>query len=207
MQEIGLFPLGMVLLPSERVPLHIFEERYKELVRECLAADQPFGLILVEDEELADVGTLAHVAELTREFPDGRMNIVIEGLQRFRIVETTSGRSFATARISELDDNAGDATTDETDELLAAFAELAEAAQAEAPTVSPKAGHVSFQLAALVELDNAPRQELLELDSEAARTGYLTNLFEELTRNIRRQALVRSRAESNGRVDSRGRTA
>ncbi|MGI9657905.1 MAG: LON peptidase substrate-binding domain-containing protein [Gaiellaceae bacterium] len=204
MQEIGLFPLGMVLLPNERVPLHIFEERYKELVRECLDAEQPFGLILVEDDEVAGVGTLAHVAELTRQFPDGRMNIVIEGAQRFRVIETTSGRSFATAQIHLFEDDGADATAEEIDELLEAFADLAKAAEAETPTVTAEAATLSFQLAALVELENGPRQELLEIDSEGARTRYLTSLFGELAASIRRQAQVRGRAESNGRVDSRG---
>ena len=203
MKEIGLFPLGMVLLPHERVPLHIFEDRYKELIQECVGAEQPFGLILAEEDELADVGTLARVEDVTRRFPDGRMNILVEGLQRFRVVELTDGRSFATASVHELVDTDTGETVADTEALLAAFAELAEAADAEAPSVSTEEDQLSFRLATRVELENSPRQQLLELDSEGARTRYLTKLFSELKRSITRQAQVRGRAESNGRVDSR----
>ncbi len=203
MIDIGLFPLGMVLLPHERVPLHIFEERYKELVQECLDEEQPFGLLLADEDDYADVGTLAEIAEVTRRFPDGRLNIVIEGLGRFRVVEHTEGRPFGTARVEEIGDAEAQPSNEETDALMAAFAKLAEAADAEAPTVSTAEPDLGFRLAALVELENTPRQELLELDSERARTEYLTRLFSELARNITRQREIRGRAESNGRVEAR----
>jgi Lon protease-like protein len=203
MEDIGLFPLGMVLLPHERVPLHIFEERYKELIEECIDGERPFGLILAKDDDQADIGTLAVVHEVTRRFPDGRLNIAIEGTSRFRIVEQTSGRAFATARVEVLPPATDDATQEEIEALLAAFAELAEAAEAEAPTVSTEDEDLSFRVAALVELENGPRQELLELPSERERTQYLTRLFSQLARNAARQREVRGRAESNGRVEPR----
>jgi Lon protease-like protein len=203
MEDIGLFPLGMVLLPHERIPLHIFEERYKELIEECIETKTPFGLILAEDDDQADIGTLALVREVTRRFPDGRLNIVIEGTLRFRVLEQTGGRSFATATVEELPGVTAEATVDEVDALLAAFAELAAAAEAEAPTVSTDESDLSFRVAALVDLENAPRQALLELESEQERTRHLTRLFSELARNIGRQREVRDRAESNGRVEPR----
>ena len=203
MEHIGLFPLEMVLLPHERVPLHIFEERYKELIEECLAADQPFGLLLSDENGYADVGTLAYVNEVTMRFPDGRLNVVIEGRNRFRIVETTTGRSFATARIEELPEVEAEPSADEIDALLGAFSALAKAAEAEAPSVSGAELHLSFRLAALVELENAPRQALLELESERERTRHLTKLFSEFGGNISRQRDVQGRAESNGRVEPR----
>ena len=193
----------MVLLPSERVPLHIFEERYKELIEECLETEEPFGLVLADEEEHVAIGTLAYIEEVTERFPDGRLNIVIAGGGRLRILEATSGRSFATAAIEELPDVETEQSDEEVDALLAAFAGLAEAADAEAPTVSATDPELSFRLAALVELDNGPRQALLELESEGARTRYLTKLFDQLARNIARQREVHGRAQSNGRVEPR----
>src|SRR5436309_11168783 len=104
--ELGLFPLGMVLVPTERVPLHIFEVRYQELIGECLDEDRDFGLVLSDDEGLREIGTRAAVLEVLDRFPDGRLNIVVEGGERFRIVEETGGRSFRTAELeSSVDDD------------------------------------------------------------------------------------------------------
>jgi len=201
MEDIGLFPLGIVLLPHEQVPLHIFEDRYKALLQECIGEERPFGLILADDDDQADVGTLAVVQEVTQRFPDGRLNIAVEGTSRFRIIEMTSGRSFATALVERMPDDTEPASQAEIDALLFAFAKLAEAAEAETPTVATDEAELSFRVAALVELENNARQELLELPSERERVHHLTLLFGQLARNIARQREVRSRAESNGRIE------
>ena len=100
MEEIGLFPLGLVLLPGERVPLHIFEPRYRELIGECLDEDREFGLVLGGESSVEEIGTTAAVVAVIDRFEDGRLNIVVEGRERFRILAETSGRSFRTARSS-----------------------------------------------------------------------------------------------------------
>ena len=87
MSELGLFPLGIVLLPTERLPLHIFEERYQELIEECLAQDVEFGLVFADDDGIRDVGTRARVAEVLTRFEDGRLNILVEGGERFQVDE------------------------------------------------------------------------------------------------------------------------
>src|SRR6266545_6852518 len=115
MSEIGLFPLGVVLLPTERLPLHIFEERYKELIGECLQTDGDFGLVFADDDGMRTTGTRAGVVQVLERFPDGRLNIVVEGRERFRIVEVTSGRSFDTAIVEELPDEEGSAVPVEED--------------------------------------------------------------------------------------------
>ncbi len=82
---LGLFPLGIVLLPGEVVPLHIFEERYKLLVTERLDGGE-LGIILADDEGARECGCTARVAELLEELDDGRMNILVAGVRRFRVV-------------------------------------------------------------------------------------------------------------------------
>jgi Lon protease-like protein len=78
MDEIGLFPLDLVLLPGEQRPLHVFEERYKELIGECLEDGVEFGLVLADEDGLRPVGTRAAVVEVLQEFDDGRMDVVVE---------------------------------------------------------------------------------------------------------------------------------
>src|SRR3972149_5024713 len=121
MKEIGLFPLGMVLLPTEQVPLHIFEERYKELIGECLEQSREFGLVYAADDRARPVGT-----EVLEQFEDGRMNVVIEGRERFRLVELTSGRSFSTAEVEPVEDQDDPAAPEDADRALELFRRLVE---------------------------------------------------------------------------------
>jgi Lon protease-like protein len=92
--ELGLFPLPLVLVPTERIPLHIFEPRYKELIGECLETDGEFGLVLATgDGAVHEIGTRARVLEVLEELDDGSLNVVVEGGDRFRLLELTSGRT------------------------------------------------------------------------------------------------------------------
>ncbi len=203
MEEIGLFPLQMVLLPHERVPLHIFEERYKELVGECIDDACPFGMIMVEEPRMREIGTIAEIDSLQERFPDGRMNVVVRGLRRFRLIERTSGRSFHTAKIVRLSDRPDMPDIAQVESLLEALAHLARAADADTPTTDPSGPDLAFRLAATVELDNHARQELLELDSELERTQRLTVILRELVRRMQRETETQGRAQTNGRVDPR----
>src|SRR2546426_9913941 len=100
MDEIGLFPLGIVLLPSEQVPLHIFEPRYRELIAQCLEQEREFGLVFADEDGLRAIGTRAAVTEVLERFDDGRLNIVVEGGERFRLVEVKRATAFTQVRSS-----------------------------------------------------------------------------------------------------------
>src|SRR2546423_10073489 len=102
-------------MPTERIPLHIFEPRYRELIGECVESGGDFGLVLAAgDGAVHEVGTRAAVAQVLEVLDDGRMNIVVEGGERFRLLELTQGRSFTTALVEAvLDDD--DEPRDEED--------------------------------------------------------------------------------------------
>src|SRR5712691_13312006 len=131
MEELGLFPLGVVLVPTERVPLHIFEPRYRELIGECIEDEREFGLVFGDSEGLRDVGTRAAVVEVVDRFPDGRLNIVVEGRERFRLVELTEGRSFATGEVRPVADADSGSEREQRDSVLERYRELAELVEAE----------------------------------------------------------------------------
>ncbi len=202
MSEIGLFPLGVVLLPTERLPLHIFEERYKELIGECLQADRDFGLVFADDDGMRAAGTRAEVVEVLERFPDGRLNIVVEGKDRFRIVEVTSGRSFDTAIIEDLSDEDEKDTPvqDDLAECLQAYRRLAEAAGAQPDDFDPGAGSVAFQIAAVIDFTPELKQELLELRSEGERLAKLSGLLDRAVDAVLLQRTARERAAGNGHV-------
>jgi Lon protease-like protein len=201
MPEIGLFPLELVLLPSERVPLHIFEDRYKELIGECLTEERDFGLILEDDDGLREVGTRTAVIELIDTFDDGRMNVLVEGRARFRVVALTEGRSFRTAEVEDLEDDDGGPTEGEVEQALDVFRRLV--AVAEADEIDEPAGSsplLSFELASRVDFGHELKQELLELRSEAERLRRLVGLLEEAARALAREREIRRRAAGNGKV-------
>ena len=200
MSDLGLFPVGLVLLPGERVPLHIFEPRYKELIGECLEQEQPFGIVLADDSGMREIGTSASVTEVLERFDDGRLNIVVEGGERFRLLELTEGRSFATGEVDSLEDEGDEPTEDERDRCVAAYQRVVTAADAEFEELDRDAG-LAFQIAARIDLGTDVKQALLELRSERERVVRLATLLEKAAEALARDREVRHRASSNGRVE------
>jgi Lon protease-like protein len=202
MAEIGLFPLELVLLPTERVPLHIFEDRYKELIGECLARDGEFGLVFADQHGIREIGTLAAVADVLERFPDGRLNIVVEGRERFRLVELTRGRSFQTAEIERVGDDEEAPEERDVERALEQFARLRELTSSEVDDPDPAAGFLSFQLAARVDFGAEVKQQLLEQRSEARRMHVLAELLENAVHTLALEQEVRDRASQNGKVST-----
>lgn len=204
MQEIGLFPLPLVLVPGERAPLHIFEPRYRELVGECLERDLTFGVVLADEAGVRAIGTRAAVVEVLERFPDGRLNILVEGRERFRLVEVTEGRSFTTAAVADVEDDGEEPTEAERAEVVAAYGRVVEAADVavDAEEVAADADDLAFAIAARVDLAAEVKQRLLELRSERERVVSLSPVLDRAAENLAREREIRARATSNGRVEA-----
>jgi ATP-dependent Lon protease len=200
MAEIGLFPLEMVLLPSERMPLHIFEPRYKELIGECLADELEFGLVLADERGLRNVGTRAAVTEVLERFPDGRLNILVEGRERFRVVELTSGRPFQTAEVEAVEDEPRPARPQDAERAASLLQELAGLTGNEIDEPDLRAEQLSFKLAAHVDFGVDREQQLLELRSERERMRALAGLLEQAVATVRIRRELTERAAGNGKV-------
>jgi ATP-dependent Lon protease len=202
--EIGLFPLELVLLPNERVPLHIFEDRYKDLIGECLADTTDFGLILEDDDGLREIGTRTSVIELIDTFDDGRMNVLVEGRSRFRVIELTEGRPFRTAEVEAVEDDDELPLEADVERTIAVFRRLVAVAEAD-EIDEPSAGSpvLSFELAARVDFGPELKQELLELRSEGKRLRRLAELLDQAAQALTHEREVRQRAAGNGKVSPR----
>ncbi|MGZ4463014.1 MAG: LON peptidase substrate-binding domain-containing protein [Gaiellaceae bacterium] len=202
MRELGLFPLPLVLLPGERIPLHVFEPRYRELIAECLEQRRSFGVLLSEEESLREVGTEASVVEVLEQTEDGRSTILVEGGSRFRLSELTAGRSFRTGLAEpfadEREDEPEQELVDRTMELFRRLAALTETDIDELleEGIEPRA----FSIAAHVELELERKQELLELRSERERMELLASLLERAALAISHMREQRQRASGNGRL-------
>jgi Lon protease-like protein len=199
MDEIGLFPLGIVLLPTEVVPLHIFEERYRELIGECVELEREFGLVYADDDGVREIGTRAAVVEVLERFDDGRLNVLVQGGERFRVERLTRGRSFMTAEVSPLEEETGDPDAGSAERLLESFRALAAAAGAEA--VEPEDGEspqLSYEVAARVELPAEAKQELLELRSEPSRRARTRGLLDIARETVLAARRLADHAKQNG---------
>ncbi|MGH3065223.1 MAG: LON peptidase substrate-binding domain-containing protein [Gaiellaceae bacterium] len=200
MSELGLFPLPLVLLPTERVPLHIFEERYRELIGECLESDREFGLVYADDDGLRDIGTRARVTEVLARAPDGRMDILVEGGRRFRLLELTSGRSFQTGEVSAVEDEDDPADSESIARAVGLFDRLRDLTGSDVDVPDPGSEQLSFVLAGLVELPPDDKLQLLRAVSERSRMARVCELLESAlvtTQHVREAA---ERAATNGRV-------
>jgi Lon protease-like protein len=197
--DLGLFPLNLVLMPGERVPLHIFEPRYRELIGECLDNLTEFGFIYQQGVALSPVGTRARVEGVLERFPDGRFNVVVAGTTRFRLIEETGGRSFITARVGDLDDIGDRPSEQEVAACLAAFTETQ--VGADVPGLDGTPEGLAFAVAAAAGLPNEIKQELLEMLSERDRVVALTEVLTGPAGAEIRAREIEQRASGNGKVD------
>jgi Lon protease-like protein len=182
---IGLFPLQLVLLPGEILPLHIFEERYKRLVGDCRGDGSALGIILHDDEAVAECGCSAVVHEVLEEFDDGRLNILVEGRERFRVHELIepddTDREYLRARIAFFDDGPGGVDVGElAGEAAVLFVRLVTLMGAEDPKVPEGAAPLSFRIATAVDFGAPLKQRLLESVLEADRLELLTAVMRSL---------------------------
>jgi Lon protease-like protein len=203
--ELGLFPLPLVLVPTERIPLHIFEPRYKELIQECVDREGEFGLVLATgDGAVHEVGTRATVTQVLEVLDDGRMNVVVEGRARFRLLELTKGRSFTTGVVEDVVDDDDPRDPDDAErslELFRALAELTGADVDEPPSDSPA---LDFELAARIDFGVDAKQELLATTSPRARMARLVTLLETALEAVRLERELEERAAGNGKVSPLG---
>src|SRR5688572_27383511 len=127
-QELPLFPLGLVALPTEAVPLHIFEERYKTMIGECLDGAGEFGIVWLSDDGLKQTGCACVVEQVLETMPDGSMNIVCRGTRPFSLVDRVEDRPYPAGRVAWLTDKDEQPDEQTLDAARAAYGELVEQA-------------------------------------------------------------------------------
>jgi Lon protease-like protein len=200
-----LFPLGIVALPSERIPLHIFEDRYRQMIERCLAAapgslEREFGILWLSDDELKEVGCACEIDAVLDRMDDGRLNILARGTRPFRLIERQDELPYPAGVVEFLSDrdDAGEPGTPRDARKL--YRELVELATDRELTDDELSLMDAYAMAATVEFDADAKQELLELRSEAERLSLLATL---LRTAIERLAVIdraQARARSNGKV-------
>jgi Lon protease-like protein len=199
--ELGLFPLPIVLVPTERIPLLIFEPRYRELIDECIELGEEFGLVLATgDGAVHEIGTRARVVEVLELLDDGSMNIVVEGGERFRLLDLTSGRTFTTGIVEPVLDDDEPALGADVERAFDVFSELAEVSESDVDVPDPLSPIFDFEVAARVDFATEGKQRLLSMTSPQARMAALVGLLEVALEAVRLELTLRERASRNGKV-------
>ena len=200
MPLLPLFPLEVVLLPGTPLPLHIFEPRYKEMIGECLRNDAPFGVVRALEEGVAEIGCTAEILTITKQYPDGRMDLIAEGRKRFEVLEMNQERSFLRAEVLFVPDEPGNAVEEEKARAVRLHLEILSLAGAVQDLATVDQNQLSFYLAGSLPLDLDFKQNLLGMRSEEQRLQTVAKYLEEILPRLRRVAQTRQKAGGNGHV-------
>jgi Lon protease-like protein len=199
-RDFPLFPLGLVALPSELIPLHIFEERYKSMVAHCLESESEFGIVWSADDGLRPVGCACEIAEVLERMEDGRINLIARGTRPFELFERHDTLEYPAGTVQFLDDREEPADEDAAEAAHDAYATLVREATDRAPDPEQIEGMSAYEMAATVEFGLDAKQGLLDLRSEAARLRLVTRLFRAAIRRLDFVERAQARARSNGKV-------
>ena len=199
-RDFPLFPLGIVALPTETVPLHIFEERFKTMIEECLAKEREFGIVWLSDDGLRPVGCACEITEVLERMEDGRLNILSRGTRPFRIVQRQENHPYPAGMIEFLDDRAEMPDSKAVETAHSVYAELVEQATDRRPEASELAGMTSYEMASTVDFGMEAKQGLLDLRSENARLKLVTRLLRAALKRLEFVNRAQERARSNGKV-------
>lgn len=198
-QDFPLFPLGLVALPHEYVPLHIFEDRYQQMIGECLERETEFGIVWSSDEGVRRTGCAMEVTRVLERMDDGRMNILTRGTRPFRIVEETGGFAWDSATVEFLADKDEEPDAATVEAAQAAYRRLVEQATDKEPEEQAEV-LTAYGMAATVDFGLEAKQGLLDLRSENARLRLVTRLFRAATKRLEFIERAQVRAKSNGKV-------
>jgi Lon protease-like protein len=198
--ELPLFPLGIVALPTELVPLHIFEDRYKTMIGECLERETEFGIVWLSDDGLRPIGCACLVERVLEKMPDGRMNIVARGTRPFRTLERREHLPYPAGRVAWLSDKDEEPDPATLETARSAYAELVEQATDEPADPVKVASMSAYEMAATVDFGLDAKQGLLDLRSENARLRLVARLFRAAMKRLDYVERAQARARSNGKV-------
>jgi Lon protease-like protein len=200
-RDFPLFPLALVALPGELVPLHIFEERYKAMIARCLEEGSEFGIVWLDDDELHPVGCACEIAEVLERMPDGRMNLVARGTRVFRIEARQDDFPYPAGTVEFLADRDEPVDLATAASAHTAYADLVE--QATDRTLDPNelAAMTAYDMAATIEFSLDTKQSLLDMRSEAARLRLVARLCRAALKRLDFAGRAEARARSNGKVN------
>lgn len=203
MINIGIFPLNIILFPESVYPLHIFEERYKKLISECYSHQLEFGINFISAQGISQIGCTAMVNDVLKKYPDGKMDIVIQGVSRYRLLKLSeSEKLYYTADIEPFADDEFGIDQHLLDEAVRLFNKIADGITSlKIDKINPKtikANYPSFLIAQKAGLTPEQKQSLLEIRSENLRLDALTKHLRKIQPLIKRAEIISNIVKNDG---------
>src|SRR5216684_2617460 len=199
-ERIPLFPLNVVLLPGAELPLHIFEPRYREMVKDCLEEKSEFGMLLSLPNGVARVGCTAEILDVVKCYEDGRMDILTAGRAPFRVVDLLTQDPLLEGHVDYLEDRETPANPRIQRELVELFEACHTLIFDDYPKnlegASPE--DLSYLVCRLLLEKKKWKQQILELRSEADRQERLVAYLREWAPHLQKAEAMRQRAAGNG---------
>jgi len=194
--------LNVVLMPGAPLPLHIFEERYKQMVDECLEDESEFGMVLADESGTRKVGCTARIVELVERYEDGRMVVLVEGSRRFKLNNIMTGKPYYVGEVEYLAEEPDEDVVDVAEECIALLERVVEAATQGSVgiEIEPPYRNLAFSIAGRIEFDVETRQSILELTTERARLEKVRELLREAAERLERERQARDKAQTNGHL-------
>jgi Lon protease-like protein len=199
-RDFPLFPLGLVALPTELVPLHIFEERYKTMIGRVLDEGSEFGIVWMSEDGLRPIGCACEIAEVLERMEDGRINLLARGTRPFRIEARQEELPYPAGTVEFLEDRLEEPDPEAAADAHAAYADLVSQATDRTPDLTEIGEMSAYQMAATVEFGLDAKQGLLDLRSESARLRLVTRLFRAAIKRLAFVERAQARARTNGKV-------
>jgi Lon protease-like protein len=200
LEDFPLFPLALVALPGEVVPLHIFEERYKTMMTECLEGGSEFGIVWMSDDGLREIGCACEIERVLEELEDGRFNLLARGTRPFKVIERQGHLPYPAGVVEFVSDSGDEPDPQVAGDARSAYADLVRRATDREPEDQELAEMGAYDMAATVDFGLDAKQGLLDLRSENARLKLVTRLFRAATKRLDFVDRAQARARSNGKV-------
>ncbi|HLM97971.1 MAG TPA: LON peptidase substrate-binding domain-containing protein [Bryobacteraceae bacterium] len=198
MQLLPLFPLRVVVFPRTTLPLHIFEDRYKELIGEAIQSTSEFGIVLAREDGIVNAGCTVVVEKVLKNYADGRMDILTRGVRRFEILGLNEDKSYLRGEVEFFDDDEpGPGPTDLQEKALVQYRGLLETGELRESEPVLSDPQLSFQLAQAVQ-DMDFLSLLLRNRSEPQRLKQLADYLARLAPKLREASRMRKLAPLNG---------
>ncbi len=200
-RRIPLFPLGVVFFPEEKLSLHIFEPRYKEMVTYCLETGSTFGIVLFQEGEIAPMGCEARITRVLKRYEDGRMDIEVEGVRRVRIDEIHRDRAYLMADVVPVEEPSEPVIRALRERLITQHIKLLElAGRVVRPTQYEEVRNVSYLIAHNAGLSLEEKLHVLGLPTENERIAYLVEHLSAFLPRMEQRESFRRRVRSNGHI-------
>lgn len=201
-ETLPIFPLGIVLYPREQTLLHIFEERYKAMIRYCLDHHAVFGLVLVYEGKISDYGCSAKVVDILKRYEDGRLDIKVEGVQRLHIEKVLRTDSYWQAEVSGIPETEQVIDRSLKERLIAQHIKWTSITHERIPNnFYDEVPLLSYAVAEKIPLRIEQKQILLQIPSENERLSYLVKYFEEALPQLQVMADTKRLVQSDGHFE------